>query len=96
MRKYEHTRDSDGYCWKLCQDNTGLYALKCEEHAWVEPAQKSSEPEPASMEDCPHIARIRELEGLLERALEDSGCPGENCAITWHAEARAVIKKATE
>lgn len=36
MRKYEHTRDSDGYCWKICQDNTGLYALKCDEHLDVE------------------------------------------------------------
>lgn len=31
---------------------------------------------------------------VLERALKHSNCPGENCAIDWHAQAQIVISKA--
>jgi hypothetical protein len=40
------------------------------------------------------IATAPELLEVLERALDHSNCPGDNCAIDWHAQARAAIAKA--
>jgi hypothetical protein len=40
------------------------------------------------------IAAAPDLLEVLERALEHSNCPGDNCAIDWHAQARVVIAKA--
>lgn len=40
------------------------------------------------------IAAAPELLQVLERALKESNCPGENCAIDWHAQAVIAIAKA--
>ena len=40
------------------------------------------------------IAAAPDLLEVLEMALKQSNCPGENCAIDWHGLAQAVIAKA--
>lgn len=40
------------------------------------------------------IAAAPELLEVLESALRQSNCPGENCAINWHTQARVIIAKA--